>query len=303
MAVHNYLFAQIDDLLHKRLEYVEKLSYVGYDLTVEPFLELVYTVVRVCLIIIERYALEIVDITVSFKSPVYHCPLHKIVRVKVSVVVCRCAVNIAGLTCILCCHCSRKRYLLSVLLTVAHKQVAVLRSQTLNELHEVFLSSDREAVSYACCLHERIKVVKSFSSAYLAGNALLGSFSYPVSPVRLEGRHKLVCRFTPDAPYHIVVPCLDSGELGCVVNMRKAHFFDKSSSFLFLLFKRRVPHELIAPVFFRKHLYSLKKIIHYLFVRPVANRAVRSVKKMHSEDRYLSGQYQAGADYLTLVIS
>ena len=106
MSIHNYLFAEVYDFLHERLENVEKFALIGNDLAVKALFELVYAVVRVCFIVVEWYALKIIDIVFALQCPVYHRPLHEIVRVEVSVVVCGSAVNIAGLACILCCYCT-----------------------------------------------------------------------------------------------------------------------------------------------------------------------------------------------------
>ena len=136
---HYQLFAQINDLLHKRLEYIEKLARVGDYLTVEALLELVNAVVGVFGVFVERYPLKIVDIILSIYRPVYHRPLHKVVRVKISVMISRCAVNIAGLARVLRSHRTRERYLLAVLLNIAHKQTAVLLTQTVYHLDKILL--------------------------------------------------------------------------------------------------------------------------------------------------------------------
>ena len=106
VSIHNYLFAEVYDFLHERLENVEKFALIGNDLAVKALFELIYAVVRVCFIVVEWYALKIIDIVFALQSPVYHRPLHEIVRVEVSVVVCGSTVNIAGLACILCCYCT-----------------------------------------------------------------------------------------------------------------------------------------------------------------------------------------------------
>ena len=106
MSIHNYLFAEVYDFLHERLENVEKFALIGNDLAVKALFELVYAIVRVCFIVVEWYALKIIDIVFALQSPVYHRPLHEIVRVEVSVVVCGSTINIAGLACILCCYCT-----------------------------------------------------------------------------------------------------------------------------------------------------------------------------------------------------
>jgi hypothetical protein len=56
VSIHNYLFAEVYDFLHERLENVEKFALIGNDLAVKALFELVYAVVRVCFIVVEWYA-------------------------------------------------------------------------------------------------------------------------------------------------------------------------------------------------------------------------------------------------------
>ena len=87
VSFFDYALSEVDELLAKRHEGVEKLTDIGYYFTVEALFELVNAVVGVALILIERYAHEIVYEIVVLKCPVYHGPLHEVIRIGSAVVV------------------------------------------------------------------------------------------------------------------------------------------------------------------------------------------------------------------------
>ena len=68
--------------------------------------------------------------------------------------------------------------------------------------------------------------------------------------------------------------------------MLETHVLDKLCTLVVALLETRIPHKLVAFVFLCNHLYTLEKVGHDLFIRPVANRAMRGIHKSNTENRH-----------------